>query len=73
MRAITATVAIVAAGTFTAAATTLPATGSPVLDDHPGLIAELFPDDAPPTPTPPAVPTGDLQAGPAYAPACRSP
>jgi parallel beta-helix repeat protein len=48
-----------------------PAKGSPVLDDDPPeLISGILPDDQPPTPTPPSVPSGELEVGPAYAPAC---
>jgi len=65
--------AIVAAGTFAATVTALPAHGVPA-DDHLDLIAGLLPDDQPATPQPPTAPTppadGTFRTGPSQAPSC---
>ncbi|GAB2659398.1 right-handed parallel beta-helix repeat-containing protein [Kribbella swartbergensis] len=71
MKASTAVVTIVAAGTIALAGLTLPAQGSPVLTDGGAdLLPDILPDDQPSTPTPPTIPVGDLRTGPSQAPAC---
>ena len=66
MKTATAVLAIVAAGTFAAAVTALPAHGVPA-DDPTDLIPGLLPDDQSATP-PPA--DGTFATGPSQAPAC---
>ena len=66
MKTATAVLAIVAAGTFAAAVTALPAHGVPA-DDPTDLIPGLLPDDQSATP-PPA--DGTFVTGPSQAPAC---
>ena len=73
MKTATAVLAIVAAGTFTVAVTSLPANGSPYPADDP--VPGILSDDQqtepqPPAPTAPPPADGTFRTGPSQAPAC---